>query len=375
MKILILGETRGQWQGIDKYNGGDHDLVIHVGGLGLHLPGMGLPIPTPKLRHLTHFSPFDPPTEKLSQLEEYINGELRLEKPMYAIPSSIDDPKVITKFRNKTISVPNLHIVDDLNPHYIPMGEGNGEILVCGLPGMFSLHKLFHHSTNTREEEDEEDKEQEDTLPMSGDSGDVWVSILHIGQFLDSMLRLSEEDPKRYNSAIKVFLCNTPPFREPLLHHLAIMLKMDYTISASLFFKHTASFNNLTAHSSLEGFKQGFITQKAKLDRLLNKVGGVYRTMLETEPGYLHLYDLAVETWDKIPSTSTSNQNTTASTRAEANSLVRNINDLYYTAFHHEWHLNVSDPAHGFATFQVSHAKLNLATKNIGFDFSYRNNV
>lgn len=364
MKILVLGETRGQWAPLDDLDE-PHDVVFHVGGLGLHSIRTDSqdPIPTPKLRHLTHFSPFG--GQQLSQLDDYLDGKLQLKKPMYAIPSSIDDPEVITKFRTKSLSVPNLHIVDDLDPHYIQLDRG--EMLVCGLPGMFSLHRLFHHSSTNS-------SFSEDVLPMSGDAGDVWLTVLHIGQFLDKMFKLSELDPQRYNAAIKVFLCNTPPFREPLLHHLSIMLKMDYTISAGLFFKHTASFNNLTAHSSLEGFKQGFVSQKAKLDRIISRVGPQYRTMLDPHSQYTHYLDLALETWDKIPTaTAVSTTSSLAgSTRAEASSLVRNINDLYYTAFHHEWHLSISDPSHGFALLDINAGRVNISTRNVGFDFSYR---
>lgn len=361
MKILVTGDTRGRWD-VLPCGDGSADICLHVGALGL-LDGNSK-VPLARERHLQHFSPFNKngQTGTLTQLDKFLDGSMKIPVPMYAIPSSSDDPSIVTSFRNSRLSIPNLNLVDDYQPRYIDVGDGL-EVLVCGLPGFFAIHRLFQHSSSSSANHDDKG----DVLPMSGDAGDLWMSILHIGLFLQSMYRLSEKDNKRYSAAIKIFLSNGPPSREPLIHHLAIMLKMDYIVAGGVFPKQTASWGNILSNVSLEEFKQKFISAKNKLDELVEKFGEKYRSMLNAEQQ--KLYDLAIETWNTIPS---SRATVGTLSKSQMGSLQRNINDLYHSAFHNEWHINVSDPEHGYALLDFHKGRVALKTVNKGVDFNYR---
>lgn len=434
MKIVVLGDVRGRWcelalQGSStdgSYLSGA-DVILHVGNMGL-IPDADGAAASGRMKHVRHFAPTvvdgeaPAPLAAMGSLDSLGASPC----PVYALPSGTDDPGVANRLRAmRNASSPagelgglpsNVHIVDHLTPHYIATPEGEPELLVFGLPGAFSVHKLFHHGTAPgtlpgAAVEGIPDNAM-DALPLSGDPLDTWPTILHVGALLDTMLTLCANDPSRYNRAIKIFMSTTPPFREPLLHHLAIVLRADYTLSGGLFFKNPASFPNLALHPSLESFKSGFAAQKARLDGILAKVEPRYTQMLQEAGGkYQGLYDLAKEMWGWVPSangtsgpiglagapaapaapatpatpaaagTGAHTQNTpntvassqlSALTRPELAAVARNVNDLYYVAFHNTWHLNVTDPQHGHVTLLLENSQLGISTSSAGFDFSHR---
>ncbi|TID29861.1 hypothetical protein CANINC_001554 [Pichia inconspicua] len=437
------------------------DIIIHTGNFGFLDQQSVSRIHESYLRHIVEFSPLLPQNlilqmsqlskvsgdsvhhlsndnmnlktllanHDISELPKFLSGELKLNVPVYTIYGMCEDSYVINKFRFGSYSIPNLNIIDDCSLHLIKFKNNTQSILISGIGGSLSYHKLFHQGTthNFGDIVDQTTTKPEDlpkdVIPISGDPGNIWITIIQLGRLIQSLLKFAEENPCDYNKAIKFFITHQSPTREPLLEHLSIFFKMDYTISNSLHFKYISSYNALTVNPSFETFKIKFAESRTKLARIWAKVQKKYERLLTQLPNHqLTAYtDLALSIYDKIPisnkaATATiANRNgstvkpTTPSTpiagaqqsedipplslsepllkalkesessdildlntKHEVNLIIRHLNDLYYVAFQHSWHYNICDVSHGYLMLSYNNGKMKMDAVSEGFDFSYR---
>lgn len=459
--ILFVADIRGHLSYFnvlaDTYK---PDIIIHTGNFGFLDNESVSKIHESYLRHIVEFSPLLPQhlilkisqlskvsgdsvhhlsndninlktlllNQNISELPKFISGELKLNIPVYTIYGMCEDSYVINKFRYGYYKIPNLHIIDDCSLHLIKFKANNStqSILLSGIGGSLSYHKLFHQGTThnfndiipNSSNKNNEFNLPNNIIPISGDPGNIWITILQLGKYIQTLLKFSEEHPDDYNKSIKFFISHQSPTREPLLEHLSIFLKMDYTISNSLHFKYISSYNSLSVNPSFETFKLKFADSRMKLARIWSKVQKKYEKLLIQLPNHqLAAYvDLALTVYDKIPistksannnsnSTSSSlntNNNTLAAspddipsltlsssliqslntteiqdvhdmlTKHEVNLVIRHLNDLYYVAFQHSWHYNLCDVSHGQLILNYNDGKISMQASSQGFDFKYR---
>lgn len=336
-RILFVADIRGHLSYFnvlaEKYN---PDIIIHTGNFGFLDNESVSRIHESYLRHIVEFSPLLPKeiilkiselskvsgdsvhhlsndnlnlktlliNQDISELPKFLSGELKLNIPVYTIYGMCEDSYVINRFRFNYYNIPNLHIIDDCNLHLIKFKNNSQSILLSGIGGSLSYHKLFHQGTTHNFNDILAKKDiPNNVIPISGDPGNIWITILQLGGFIKTILNYSEENPEEFNKSIKFFITHQSPTREPLLEHLSIFFKMDYTISNSLHFKYISSYNALTVNPSFETFKLKFADSRMKLAKIWSKVQKKYERLLIQLPNHqLALYtDLALSIYDKIP--------------------------------------------------------------------------
>ncbi|GMM31890.1 hypothetical protein DAMA08_046350 [Martiniozyma asiatica (nom. inval.)] len=414
VRLLLVAETRGQISLLNELAVKESaDAIIHTGNFGFFDVDSVERIHESYLRHIVEFSPLLPrdlvqkvaalskvngdsvlhlSTQQenlkgllkghtLSELPRYISGELKLTVPLYTVYGMCEDSTVINKFRHGVYKVHNLNIIDDAHVHCIDMAGTS--VLLAGIGGSLSYHKLFHQGSTQAA------PSANSILPVSGDPGNIWITMLQLGQLIESFLKFSEGNSEKFNRAIKIFVTHHSPAREPLLEHLAMFFKMDYTISSSLHFKYTASFNELCVNPSFETFKLKFSESRTKLAKIWLKIQKKYEKLLSQLPttDLTKYLDLALTVFDKIPVSTSGDDIQPLSlqlsqnipytpdltSKTELNSIIRHLNDLYYVSFQHMWHYNLSDVQYGYSSVNVSkEGRVRWESKNEGFDFKYR---
>ncbi|GMG39597.1 unnamed protein product [Ambrosiozyma monospora] len=442
IKILTVADIRGELSQFNKL-AEEHgaDIIIHTGNFGFLDHDSIDRIHESYLRHIVEFSPLLPErlilqisklskvtgdsvehmsnenqnlkkllkNQTISELEQFIKGEKKLTVPVYTIYGMCEDSLVINKFRYGVYSIENLHIVDDGNLFTVSCKSGH-TLLLTGVGGSLSHHKLFHQGSTLDLESiigsntDFNSLNNSDTLlPISGDPGNIWITVLQLGRLIYTLTEFSEKEPELYNKAIKIFITHQSPAREPLLEHLSIFFKMDYTVSNSLHFKYSSSYNELSINPSFESFKLKFNEARAKFATIWKNIQPKFEKLLFglNDPMMISCMQLALEVFDKIPiSTKGSDDilplqltpsllsksnvsqeigNTDESgvfniqpKQRELNSIIRQLNDLYYISFQNTWHFNLCDLIYGYLTLDVQNGEVKMMSHSKGFDFSYR---
>lgn len=437
-RILVIADIRGEISKLNdlasEYNA---DLIIHTGNFGFLDRHSIDRIHESYLRHIVEFCPLLPESlileisklskvnghavehlsnehenlrkllrnHSLSELEDFISGKSKLEVPVYTIYGMCEDSVVINKFRYHIYSVPNLHIIDDTAVSVVDLPEGH-KILLAGIGGSLSYHKLFHQGSPVNFEDiigadrsitDIEDYER--LLPVSGDPGNIWITILQLGKLIETLIEFSLRDPNTYADAIKIFVTHQSPAREPLLEHLSIFFKMDYTISNSLHFRYSSSYNELSINPSFESFKVKFNECRHKFAVIWKNVQPKFEKILFAldSQELIECTQLALEVFDKIPISSkgseeifpfqlkhptldingpVDNENEAGVNRParqrELNAIIRQLNDLYYIAFQNSWHFNICDCVCGHLILDFKNGHISTKSVSKGFDFSYR---
>lgn len=353
-KILCVSEIRGLLSKLNllarKHSA---SVIIHTGNFGFFDSDSISKIHESYLRHIVAFSPFISEdikskvnqlskindngdvneeerkvlnyvkNEKLSELDLFLNGTLKFDVPVYAIHGMIEDNSVINKFKLGIYKVNNLYLIDENTVHDINATDGNKNfnITLFGLGGALNISKLFFHGTFDDSLQDEiknnELAQKNDMffIPTSGDPGNLWITMLQIGKLLKTMKNYQSKKLKNrdFNSknikdtSIRIFVSHSSPVKEPLLEHLAIYLKSDYTISNSLHFLYSSSYNELSICPTYEFFKNKFVDAKIQLLKIWKNIKStigilVNRSDNPNKSELLELFDFALSCFDKIPS-------------------------------------------------------------------------
>ncbi|KAH3660386.1 hypothetical protein OGAPHI_006972 [Ogataea philodendri] len=432
VKIICVADIRGELslfnQLAQQYRA---DVIVHTGNFGFLDEGSVNRIHESYLRHIVEFSPLlseklildisklskvtgdsvehlSSETENLksllenqeiSELGRFLRGEATLDVPVYTIFGMCEDSLVVNKFRYGVYKIPNLHVIDDGNVFGITTPKGQ-HVLLAGIGGSLSYHKLFHQGSSLElseivgEDTTLEDLDNSDLLlPISGDPGNIWITLLQLGRLVYTMTEFSEQNTEFYNKAIKIFVTHQSPAREPLLEHLLIFFKMDYSISNSLHFKYTSSYNELSINPSFESFKLKFNEARTKLAVIWKNIHQRYEKLLFklNDPLMIACTELALEVFDKIPISTKGvedilplqlSQNLTnteemdsfglQSKQRELNTIIRQLNDLYYISFQNTWHYNLCDLSYGLLTLDIDDGRVRMDCHSKGYDFRYR---
>ncbi|ODV88188.1 hypothetical protein CANARDRAFT_5487 [[Candida] arabinofermentans NRRL YB-2248] len=433
IKILAVADIRGELSMFNelarRFNA---DIIVHTGNFGFLDEGSVGRIHESYLRHIVEFSPLLPEKlisqiselskvtgdavehlsseqenlkkllkdQNISELSKFISGEYKLEIPVYTICGMCEDSLVINKFRYGTYKIANLNIIDDGNVFTVTTKTGH-TVLLAGIGGSLSYHKLFHQGSLQDLKDIVDDQtnfdqlDNSDTLlPISGDPGNIWITLLQLGRLIYKLTEFTENNAELYNKAIKIFITHQSPAREPLLEHLSIFFRMDYTISNSLHFKYTSSYNQLSINPSFESFKLKFNESRSKMAVIWKSVQQRYEKLLYklNDPMIITCTELALEVFDKIPISAkgiddipplqlsqslTSNNETLdsfglQSRQREIITIIRQLNDLYYISFQNTWHFNLCDLSYGHLVLDLQDGKLHMECKSNGYDFNYR---
>lgn len=431
-KILCVAEVRGELTKLnDLAEKVGASIIIHTGNFGFFDKDSVNKIHESYLRHIIAFSPLvneelkesvnqlskvDPSSktdekriidyvkdEVLSELHLFLTQELKFNVPVYSIHGMIEDTSVVNKFKLGIYDVPNLHLIDE-NNHYTINTPGGVDICLMGLGGALNISKLFFHSTYDDSIQSEISKIPKDKqeakffVPASGDPGNTWITLLQIGQLIKTVGSLVDSNSKK---AVKIFVTHSSPSKESLLEHLAIFLKADYTISNSLHFLYSSSYNELSICPNYEFFKNKFIDSKLQLIKIWKNIKSTIELISNREDNpnkaeMSDLFEIALNCFDRIPISSSTlapsaslvsdnkkdQQNnfknitplSLYSKTSLANSLAvsKHQNDDYYSAFQNLWHFNLCDFEKGHVLLDVKGGKFEMQSVSLGFDFSFR---
>jgi hypothetical protein len=332
---------------------------------------------------------------QLSELMKFVQGEERLEIPVYAVAGMVEDNTVLNKFRLGRYKVHNLNILDESNTYNIslrpqppssssssssqvPHGEvyedefqeSEGEeidLFICGLGGALSYQKLFHQGVS---DADVDELIANDQLPIAGEPGNIWLTMVQIGQFIETVQERSR------NSDIKIMLTHPSPSREGLLGHLGVFLKIDYTVSNGLHFLYPSSFNELSICPNFEFYKLKFSESRTQLSSIWNNVQTEIESLISTSPKLTRLLTLALNSFDRIPVTKSDQEITPLSlsfNKRDVNfNTIRLQSDAYYLSFQNQWHFNLCDVNIGSVMLNIEEGRVKFEAKSQGFDFRFR---
>lgn len=432
IKILLTAEIRGELSKLNQLaQEYQADIIIHTGNFGFFDENSIERIHESYLRHIVEFSPLlsnelltsisklskvsgdnvehlsnDQTNLRsllvghpISELCDFLTNNKKLNVPVYTVSGMCEDSVVLNKFKYGIYQIPNLHIIDEDHLFNIKTDDGTN-ILLFGLGGSLSYHKLFHHGAAI-----DLDKGIDDIniVPVSGDPGNIWITMLQLGKFIDNVTKFTSQNTELVNQSIKIFLTHQSPTREPLLEHLSIFFKADYTISDGLHFKYPSSYNELSINPNFENFKFKFIESRLKLSVIWSKISKKFLNLLEniTDKNELHnlikYTSLALDVYDKIPVSTKNHEEilpiklnlTEADDAALAkidinsiledptsakvlSSIIRQLNDLYYLSFQNTWHFNLCDLTQGTLVLQLTDGNISMKTHSTGFNFEFR---
>lgn len=351
-----------------------------------------------------------------SHLEQYLDGTKQFEFPVYTIIGPLDDPNIVLKFLNGEFSIPNLHIVDHKSVYELETAEM--PIRIYGLGGNLKIHSLFDEG-DLSESETRDSKKRKSGLGANGGEftevtqngskpteisaastpsqllcgrlGDLWITLPQIATLYSNVTKKLSSSAQ---NGINIFLSHSPVVKNPLLEHLAIVTKADFTISQGLHFRYPVSGNGMSFVDSMGGSAGYIDTYRHKFLRLRMILGEMWEVVrddvCEVLDGNSHLLDLVelgLSLFDKIPVTVSElaekivKLSLDDSDDEEISKLtLRRILDMYFAAYYKLWHFNLCDHTseqetevqhHNVMVFALDRGYFKLAHCNSeGFSFS-----
>jgi hypothetical protein len=214
----------------------------------------------------------------LSEFPKLLTGELKLNVPVYAVWGACEDVSVLERLRTAAPgpvsfnsqpsaatatqpnwSIPNLTVLSESSTRALVVG--GVRIRLFGLGGACVAHKMFDNG--------------EGQATIAGGGGTMWTTILQIGELVDTAARVY--DP----AETRVLVTHASPGREGLLAQLALALKADITISASLHFRYGVSYNEFSTHHDPESFKNKFLFAKSSFEEIWATVKPQVESVIE----------------------------------------------------------------------------------------------
>lgn len=391
-RILILAEIRGQLSLLNELaKVHSASIIIHTGNFGFFDEDSVNKIHESYLRHIAAFSPLlddkvvnqvgelskasgehvdfggDNDLKKvlngceISELKQFINGDKKLDVPVYTIYGMVEDSTVLNKFKLGVYRIPNLHILDEDNIFKIRLGGSS--IMICGLGGTLSYHKLFHHGTFDNEL-NAGLEQKPNFLPIAGDPGNIWITMIQIGKLIETIEANYDEND------VKMFVSHPCPSREGLLAHLSVAMKIDYTISNGLHFLYSSSFNELSVCPNFEYYKNKIIDSKTQLISIWKNVNKTVELIIKDDETLKRLIKKSLSLFDKIPYNK--NNEISLSEYTPSSQEIREQNDAYYLAYQNMWHFNLCDVSVGLMKFIIDDGRFKVENESIGFDFKFR---
>ncbi|TIB79964.1 hypothetical protein E3Q06_03971 [Wallemia mellicola] len=354
-RVLCLADVRGDFESLNRLaDEQSADLIIHTGDIGF-LEKSSLERATEKvIKHLITYSPIinqetrqhllnqqnvsslrsaliDSDKNLLSTFPQLVDQTIKLKVPVYAVAGACEDVAILEKIRMKEYKIDNLYVLDEASSYLLHIG--NIKLRLFGIGGAFVLHKLFDNGDGQ--------------ATIAGGQGTTWITALQVGELIDTAKKVY--DP----SETRMLITHSPPGREGLLAQLALVLKADLTLSASLHFRMSSSYNDFSVVPNYEVFMQKLVNGRAAVHNIYNSVKEQLEQVLDNKQRIL--LDNFLLVTDRVPA-----PNTGKSLSHEE-------------AWKHTWHFNLSDVSVGSVVLNVKDGKIGSEIKSEGFTYSHRN--
>lgn len=218
-------------------------------------------------------------TFALSEFPKLLTGELRLNVPVYTVWGSCEDVGVLERLRMSPPSsihvngsantqqsngtpnwcIPNLTVLSESVTRTLVIG--NIRLRLFGLGGASVPHKMFDNG--------------EGQATIAGGGGTMWTTMLQIGELIDTAARVF--DP----SETRLFITHASPGRDGLIAQVALALKADLTVSASLHFRYGVSYNEFSVQHDLENYRNKFAVAKGSFNEIWDSVKTQVEAVIE----------------------------------------------------------------------------------------------
>lgn len=288
---------------------------------------------------------FPPSDLPLSQLPDLLEGNFKLDVPVYTVWGACEDVRVLEKFRSGEYKVDNLHIIDEVNSRLLDVG--GVKLRLLGLGGAVVIHKLFDNG--------------EGKTYIAGGQGTMWTTLLQIGALIDTASRVY--DP----SETRIFLTHASPARDGILNQLSVTLKADFSISAGLHFRYGSSYNEFSVNPSLDHYRGKLAASKASFNDVWETVKMDVEQAISTNESHKSLLNSALEIVEKMPSVANGGNPFGGPVGGPPGA-----GQVDESAFKNMWNFNLADAAFGYLVLEVEGGRIGTEMRAQGFNFAHR---
>ncbi|CAK7568402.1 MAG: hypothetical protein SEPTF4163_006390 [Sporothrix epigloea] len=343
------------------------DYIIHTGDFGFYDDTSLERIAEKTLKHVAQYSPlisepvkksiaqpgsgtsvksrFSPQDLPLSELLLLLNGDLKLDVPVYTVWGACEDVSVLEKFRSREYKVHNLHIIDEAQSMLLEVG--GVKLRLLGLGGAVVMHKLFDNG--------------EGRTTIAGGQGTMWTTLLQMGELVDTANRVYDPTETR------IFVTHASPAREGILNQLSVTLKADFSISAGLHFRYGSSYNEFSVNPTLDHYRGKLAASKASFNDVWETVKSEVEPAIQQNEAQQNLLKNALSIVEKMPTTAAGG-NPFGGTAGGPPAL----GQVDESAFKNMWNFNLADAAFGYLALEIQDGRIGTEMRAQGFNFSHR---
>ena len=369
-RILCIADIRGRLSALnDLAREANAKAIIHTGDFGffgidllLFFRIYFLPISScleanslerindRTLRHLTMYSPLIPSAQRthllaqenspdvirstvnielLSEFPLLLSGQIKIQVPVYTVWGACEDVSVLEKFRTGAYTVENLHVLDEATTRCLDVG--GVKLRLLGLGGALVPHKLFDNGDGS--------------ATIAGGQGTMWTTALQIGELVDTAQRVFDQ------SETRLLITHASPGREGIIAQLALVLKADLTVSASLHFRYATSYNEFSVQADFEGFRHKLALGKDGFDKVWDSVKTQVDVVIDEHQRVL--LDKALNVIERLPQAQPSSGPGATATGEEP-------------AWKNCWNWNLCDAAFGSLILDVKEGRISAELRSQG---------
>lgn len=288
---------------------------------------------------------FSPHELQLSELELFINKQLKLDVPVYTVWGACEDVRVLEKFRSGEYKVDNLHIIDEANSRLLEVG--GVKLRLLGLGGAVVMHKLFDNG--------------EGRTTIAGGQGTMWTTLLQMGELVDTANRVYDPTETR------VFVTHASPAREGLLNQLSVTLKADFSVSAGLHFRYGSSYNEFSVNPTLDHYRGKLAASKASFNDVWETVKSEVEPAVSQNEAQRQLLDNALDIVTKMPSVANGGNPFSQALPGQGTG-----GQVDESAFKNMWNFNLADAAFGYLVLEIEAGRIGTEMRAQGFNFAHR---
>ncbi|OAA60501.1 hypothetical protein SPI_05625 [Niveomyces insectorum RCEF 264] len=368
IRVLCIADVRGNLRSLnDLAKQARADYIVHTGDFGFYDDTSLERIAEKTLKHVAQYSPliseavrksiaqpgngvpvksrFSPRELPLSELPLLLNGELKLDIPVYTVWGACEDVRVLEKFRSREYKVPNLHIIDEAQSMLLEVG--GVKLRLLGLGGAVVMHKLFDNG--------------EGRTTIAGGQGTMWTTLLQMGELVDTANRVYDPTETR------VFVTHASPAREGILNQLSVTLKADFSISAGLHFRYGSSYNEFSVNPTLDHYRGKLAASKASFNDVWETVKGEVEPAIQQNEAQQNLLKNALSIVEKMPTTAAGGNPFGGSSAGPPT-----LGQVDESAFKNMWNFNLADAAFGYLVLEIQDGRIGTEMRAQGFNFSHR---
>ncbi|PHH65922.1 hypothetical protein CDD81_870 [Ophiocordyceps australis] len=367
IRILCIADVRGNLRSLNELaKQARADYIIHTGDFGFYDDTSLERIVEKTLKHVAQYSPlipdhikksiqqggsspvksrFSPTDLPLSELPLLLNGEVKLEVPVYTVWGACEDVRVLEKFRSSEYKVQNLHIIDEARSMLLEVG--GVKLRLLGLGGAVVMHKLFDNG--------------EGRTTIAGGQGTMWTTLLQMGELVDTAQRVYDPTETR------VFVTHASPAREGILNQLSVALKADFSISAGLHFRYGSSYNEFSVNPTLDHYRGKLAASKASFNDVWETVKGEVEPAIQQNEAQQNLLKNALQIVEKMPTTAAGGNPFGGPAAGQAA-----LGQVDESAFKNMWNFNLADATFGYLALEIQDGRIGTEMRAQGFNFSHR---